>query len=481
MDQRHDPNEGTATLFDDSEFGQLDAVETATRIARGELTAGEAAEAAHERMLRINPALNAVATDMSDAAKAGAALPGSGPFSGVPTYIKGVDDIAGMVNDRGSRAFEANISAQTDEFVAAFLDLGFTNMGRSTASECALHVTTESTLYGPTRNPWNTGHSVGGSSGGAAALVASGIVPIAHASDGGGSIRIPASACGLVGLKVSRDRNFGPSLLNLLPVNAAVHGVLSRTVRDTAHAVAALEDGRPAHGLAPIGLVKATDPLRPLRIGFHCQALHETPVSDEVSDAVIATAAVCADLGHKVEEVRSAFRPELYDDFLLYWCFLAWIGMAEARRTLGNRYSDMLFEPFTLSLARRYEERTADALPAVIRLRAAAFFNAAYAGFDVILSPVSTIAPPPIGWLAPQSDPDIVLQRTIQNFCFTQMENITGDTAISLPLGLSRDGLPIGVQASSRSGGEALLLQLAYQFETAGLFRHPHERRASDF
>ena len=193
-------------VADGSELGRLDAVETALRVRRGEIRVREVIAAAIERARALEPALNAIPTETFDSALVAADAPVAGPFSGVPTFVKALDDDAGVANDYGSRAYHGHVARRTEPFVRELRALGLISLGRSAAPETGLSAVTESLAHGPTCNPWNTGHSPGGSSGGAGALVASRVVPIAMGSDAGGSIRIPASCCGLVGLKPSRAR-----------------------------------------------------------------------------------------------------------------------------------------------------------------------------------------------------------------------------------------------------------------------------------
>ncbi len=225
------------TIIDNSELGRLDAVATAARIHAGELSAHGVVSAAVDRAKALNPSLNAISTETFDSALSTAEVPPQGPFSGVPTLIKGIEDEKGVVNDYGSRAYLAHVANSTEPFVREFLSTGLVSIGRSATPEFGLNATTEPLAHGPTRNPWNPAHSTGGSSGGAAALVAARVVAIAHGSDAAASIRIPASHCGLVGLKPTRGRGFQPVATEKLPVPTLTYGVLTRSVRDTAHLV----------------------------------------------------------------------------------------------------------------------------------------------------------------------------------------------------------------------------------------------------
>lgn len=246
--------------FGDDALGDLDTVGVAAAIASGSISAREAAEAAISRAERVNPQLNAI--QLADFERALEASDGSagGVFAGVPTFVKDNTDVAGLPSDQGSLAVKARPAVANHAFTDQLLSTGLTVLGKSTMPEFGFNATIEYETLPPTRNPWNTGYSSGASSGGAAALVASGVVPIAHANDGGGSIRIPAAACGLVGLKPTRGRVVAAAEAATLPVDIISNGVVTRTVRDTAHFVAGTQRFRPAPGMKPLGLVEGPRP-----------------------------------------------------------------------------------------------------------------------------------------------------------------------------------------------------------------------------
>ncbi len=449
----------------------MDAVETAARIRAGELRADEVVAAAIERARALAPALNAVPTETYAAALTRAQDPPAGPFAGVPTFVKGIDDLAGVVNDHGSRAWTGRVATRTEPFVAAFLATGLVSLGMSAAPESGLTGTTEPLAHGPARNPWNLSHTPGGSSGGAGALVAARVVPLAHGSDGGGSIRIPAGFCGLVGLKPSRERRFAPTLGERLPVRLLTYGALTRSVRDTAHLVAALEEGIPSRRLPPVGRVEGPARRR-LRIGVFSDSPLGGPVDPEVRAAALAAGRTLADLGHAVEEIPCPFEAGLIEDFWLFWAFLGWGFRVLTRWTRRGGYDPGELEPWTHGLAARFWENLGKALPAVRRLRAAhRISERVFAQRDLVLCPTAATPAPEVGHLAPDVPFDTALERVRSTFCFTPIQNATGDPAISLPLGMSEGGLPIGVQLAARQGGEASLLALAYELEAAGAFR----------
>lgn len=282
------------------ELAAWDAVETAQRIARKEVTALEVVEAALARAADCE-GLNAIVTQTSVAARA-AAQTASGPLAGVPTYVKDLVPVEGVRIAWGSAATGELVATKSDPLVGVLQRCGLVSLGKSATPELGLTGTTEPLAFGACHNPWSPAHTPGGSSGGAAALVASGVVPIAQGSDGGGSIRIPASCCGLVGLKPTRGR-LDMTGSNLLIVNIAVNGVLTRTVRDTVAFWRAVEAQGVGKRLAPIGEPKPA-PEKRLRVLAFSDAPNGRPVHDEVKAAVAATVKLLRELGHEVREEK---------------------------------------------------------------------------------------------------------------------------------------------------------------------------------
>ena len=450
-----------------ADLAELDAVETAARIKSGDLGAVEAVEAAIARAERIDPKINAIVTKTFDRARENAAS-ARGPWAGVPTFVKDLDDVTGVATRFGSRAFPGYKGGEQTPLIDAFLGLGVVSLGKSATPEFGLSATTEPIATGDTRNPWNTDYSTGGSSGGAAALVASGVVPIAHASDGGGSIRIPASCCGNVGLKVSRGRY--PEARpedDIGPIPLTVHGVQTRTVRDTAAVAAALALPVETSGLHPLPLVTAPGKER-LRIAVMTTGLAGREPDPAVKQATLDAAALCEALGHEVEEAALPIGDSLSEDFTLYWAAFAHATVTFWEKTFHLPRNAVAFEPFTLGLARLFANEEARLPAAIERLQAAAPAMAAFhERYDVGLSPVVTAPPPRIGWLGGADDFETLMPRLIDYVQYTPLYNVTGAPAISLPLGMSPEALPIGAMFGAATGREDILLALAYELEEA--------------
>ncbi len=449
-----------------SDLAALDAVETAARIRSGDISAKEAVEAAIARAQALEPSINAIAFKRFERAREVAAL-ARGPWAGVPTFVKDLDDVTGEPSGFGSRAFPGYKGKEQTPLINAYLGLGVVSLGKSAPPEFGLTATTEPLSTGKTKNPWNTDYSTGGSSGGAAALVAAGVVPVAHGSDGGGSIRIPAACCGAVGLKVSKGRYPDAREDPVGPIGLSVHGVLTRTVRDTAAVIAAMEAPPASSGLAPVGLVTGPSGRR-LRIAMFTAGASGRPVDREVVAATEAAARLCEDLGHRVDSFAIPFDKDVEDAFLLYWAAIAnaivtiWEGVTKLKR------NGLAFEPLTLGLIEYFEARREKLPAAIARLEAArSEFEAMFSAADVLLSPVLAAPPAKLGWLDVGADFDEALERLMNYAQFTGLYNIVGAPAISLPLSMSEKGLPIGVMVGAKVGDEKTLLELSYELEQA--------------
>ena len=395
----------------------MDAVETAFRISQKDITASEATEAAIARAELINPKINGIVTKTYDEARKNAADPKAGPFGGVPTFVKDLNDVIGIATGNGSNAFKDHIARSQFPFVSEFERNGFISLGKSSTPEFGLTATTVPASSGVTRNPWNLNHSTGGSTGGASAFLAAGVVPLAHASDGGGSIRIPASCCGTVGLKVSNDRYPLARDESKIPVRISVQGCETRTVRDTAAFLAAME--LRVGPLPEVGMV--TEPARKrLKIGFFTATPTGVAVSTEVVVRTKEAAALCETLGHKVEEMVAPFNDEIADDFLLYWAAFASSAIERWEKAAGITATEAHFERFTFGLRDHFVANQEKMRPAILKLIGfAQVYRETIADYDLILSPVLTTPPPEIGYLDTSIDYETAIERLLGYAQFT--------------------------------------------------------------
>jgi amidase len=456
---------GAASGIDPWELSTWDAVETAERIRRREVSAPEVIDAALRRAADMR-SLNAIVTSTESLARAAAARTPNGPFFGVPTAIKDLAHVRGVRTASGTAASGTWIANRTSSVVRAFEELGFVSIGKSATPELGMTGTTEPIAFGPCRNPHAKEHSTGGSSGGAAALVASRVVPIAHGSDGGGSIRIPAACCGLVGLKPSRGR-LDMEGSNLLPVNIAVDGVLTRTVRDTVAFWTALERHEKPRGIAPIGHV-AKAPARRLKLAVFVDSPIETTVDPEVRAATERTAALCVELGHEVRPIPCPFGPQVVHDFLRLWTFVGFVQARAGRLLVHPRFERRKLEPFTHGFARDFVSKIPETFAAMRRLRGfAARYASIVAPYDALLGPTLGELPPKLGHLATDQDYATTIDRLFSFTPFTGLINAAGAPALSMPMGESASGLPIGVQLMGAHGAERVLLELASELELA--------------
>jgi amidase len=426
------------------------------------VSARELTEAAIDRIEATNPELNFLVTDCFEQALA--TEPGDGPFAGVPMLVKDLNETAGVRTTFSSRAFADYVPATDTAVVRRMKDAGFVILGKSNTPEFGSTCVTESALNGACRNPWNTARTPGGSSGGAAAAVAAGALPLAHGSDGGGSIRIPASCCGLFGIKPSRGR-VSPAPFVSGSLELSQSGPLSVTVRDAAaflDVIAGYEPGD-AHWAPPpqrpfLDEVGA-DPGR-LRIAFTAEPPIPYPVDEAVIGVARAAAEALAALGHEVvEETPPWVDEELLNKFAKLWQ----VGPA-----MYPVHDQELFEPLNRALAAAAQETSsvlfAQSVVALQRLarRILAFWN----DVDVLLTPGLAKLPVPIGWVLEPDDPWEQFRRGAEFTPFTPLVNVTGQPAAMVPFGVV-DGLPVGVQLIGRPADEATLFRLASQIERA--------------
>jgi amidase len=456
--------------YGDDVLAAHDGLALAALVRSGEVSRREVVEAAVRRAEEVDGALRAVELLDAERALASTARPRPGPFSGVPTFVKDNTDVAGLPTRHGSEAIPARPAKADAPFTRTLRDVGLVPLGKSRLPEFGFNATSEFMTEEPVRNPWHTDYSAGASSGGAAALVAAGVVPVAHANDGGGSIRIPAAACGLVGLKPTRGRFRPAPLERLMPVNIVGEGVVTRTVRDTAHFFAHAERAGGRRALPPVGLVEGPGARR-LRIGLVLDSVTGTRTDDETREAVLATASLLGELGHDVVEMQPPMGPQFADDFALYWGMLGYL-MSRLGPRLFPGLDVRRFDGLTVGLAAHYRARARATAGAVARLRRSkAEYARALVGVDAVLTPVLAHTTPRIGHLSPRQPFDELFPRLVDYVAFTPLNNATGSPAVSVPAGSTADGLPIGVQLMARHGDERTLLELAYELEAASPFR----------
>lgn len=457
--------------FGDDALGDLDAVALAEAIQSGRVDRAEVIEAAIARTEAVNPALNGLAYEAFDRARAEAsAPPKSGFFSGVPTFVKDNVDVAGMPTMQGTDAWDPRPAAADGAFAQMYLATGLNPLGKTQLSEFGFSAAAEHPRLGAVRNPWNTDHTAAASSSGSAAFVAAGVVPIAHANDGGGSIRIPAACNGLVGLKPSRGRLPLDNDFRQMPVRIVYNGVVTRSVRDTAAFYREAERIWPNPKLSAIGDV--TGPAkRRLKLAVVTKSIGRE-ATPEVRELTLKTAALLEELGHRVEYIENPPVPASFaDDFLLYWAFLSTALVRRGRRVFGPSFDRSRLDNLTLGLD-RYASRRLHRLPlAIARLaassrRSARFFRS----YDALLTPTLATETPRVGHLDPTADYQQIIDRLMEWVAFTPLQNATGDPAISLPLAQTANGLPQGMMFSAERGAEARLLELAYELEEARPF-----------
>jgi amidase len=473
------------SLADDTRW--LDATAQAELVRTGQATPMELLDAAIERIERLDPALNAVVIRWFDHAREVAAGPlPQGPFRGVPTLLKDLwAHYAGQTLSNGCQALKdaAPLSPTDTTLVARFKAAGFVIAGRTNSPEFGSLPTTEPTAWGPTRNPWNTEHSPGGSSGGSAAAVAAGMVPIAHASDGGGSIRIPASACGLVGLKPSQGRiTLGPYRDES---NLGVELCVSRSLRDTA----ALLDAVRGPGVGDTVIAPA--PTRPyteeltaaagrLRIGLLDHHPLGGPVHDECVLAVRNAATLLESLGHHVEPgfPASLANPDFAKRFMALWSTNMGTSFARIAEQLERTLVPGDVEP--VNWAQAEFARSVNGVDYALALADNVAFRRAtqqwwHDGWDLLLTP--TLAEPPTRIGEFENNPEHPMapsMRAGRFVPFTPAFNSSGQPAISLPLHWTADGLPVGVQLVAAYGREDVLFRVAAQLEAAQPWEHRH-------
>jgi amidase len=456
---------------DVGEYGRVDAVGLRDLIRRGAVSAAEVQAAARVALEIADAELNGLALPVFPAALAHAA---DGPLAGVPFLLKDSGPVAeGVPFSCGSRALTALRAARDSDLMTRVRAAGLVTVGLTTVPEMWLSYATESVKHGPTRNPWDPDRGVGGSSGGAAALVAAGAVPLAHGNDGAGSIRIPASCCGLVGLKPSRGRTPSAAGQGAAGFGLSVEFGLSRTVRDTAHYLDAVHGSSVGDRYTPPGPRRryaqelTANPGR-LRVAVHTRSWSGGGVDAEVADATLLAGRVLEQLGH----VGTEDGPVIEGDAVVQSLRAEAAAAAAPLLTAARPPDPARLEAMTRQVLAEVRQCTAVQLITALdaHQQIARSVGRFFTGYDLLLTPTLARLPAPHGTLDYDAEGQTVSDwfRTLLDYGpFTAVFNIAGQPAISLPLAQSRTGLPIGVQLVARYGREDLLLRVASQLEQA--------------
>ncbi|REH39006.1 amidase [Paraperlucidibaca baekdonensis] len=456
----------------DDALGLDDAVAMRVRLQRGEVSPLELTEAAIARAEQVNGQLNAIVLPTYETARLGAQRQHGGAFAGIPTFIKDNTDLQGLPTRHGSLAVGSIPAKHTSAFAEHYLSTGLNVLGKSSLPEFGFNASTEFMSRPATVNPWHTAYSAGASSGGSAALVAAGVVPIAHANDGGGSIRIPAAACGLIGLKPTRGRFIDGESAAALPVNIIGEGVVTRSVRDTAEFFYAMEQHYRGKKMRPVGQVSGPDDKRQ-RIGLVLDSITGQATDAATRETVEATARLLESLGHRVDVIELPIRDSFADDFSQYWGLLSFLLSTFGTKLMGPDFDKSLTDNLSKGLAQFYREhiwRTPMMLWGMKRV--AADYAKIFRGCDVVLSPVLAHTTPKLGHLSPTQSFESLFERLRDYVSFTPLNNAAGTPALSMPMGRTPEGLPIAVQLSGARGEERRLLALAFELEAAQPFHH---------
>lgn len=483
-----------------AEYAALDAVSMANLIERKEMSREEFIELAFERLEKVNAKINAITHTRKEKALEEAMEEQMSAFKGVPIVLK---DAGQTIKDEpstsGARLLQNNTASHTSNFVKGLYDAGFISIGRATSPEFGIKNITEPKLYGPTRNPWNTDYSPGGSSGGSAALVAAGVVPVAGASDGGGSIRIPASFTGLVGLKPTRGRTpVGPGT-GRLGHGAAIEFVLAKTVRDVARSLDELQTFQPEAAFQ-VPLYESSyeqvmkDPYKePLRIGFTATSPVGMRVSEDAKEAVYKTVKLLESFGFVVEEVEHQVDGvRLMEEYYLVNSgkIVSLIRLLEKQLKREITADDIEIETWLLYKA-GLNVSAADFSDSI------AFWDIAaekmvrfHEKYDFFITPTTAFPAPEVGHFTHSEEKEQFLREEIERLegkaqldliydmfepsleytPYTQLANLTGQPAISVPLHITKNGLPLGVQIMARKGEEHQLIRLAHILEQSPIW-----------
>lgn len=460
-----------------AEYDKYDGLGLAELIAAKQITPSELLTAVRQRVELLNPKLNALCHLFFDKAEAQIKdNPSTGPFGGVPFVLKDLGAyLTGTITSAGSRIWKNNVATFDSTLVSRYKQAGLIIFGKTNSPELGLTVTTESAVFGQTRNPWNLERTTGGSSGGSAALVAGRILPMAHGSDGGGSIRIPASCCGIFGLKPTRSRvPLGPSSFENWN-GCSHHHALTISVRDSAallDTTVGQELGSPFFSPKPVRpfLDEIGNDPGSLRIALITAAPTGVPVDPECQRAALNAAKLCETLGHKIDEATLPINNEVLRGafFTVLQVSLA-RTLDDAATILGRPVNQQDVETATWAMS-----QAASGISSVAYSRAIATLHQIgltmarfLQNYDVILSPTLSKPPVPLGVVSLSQDPAVFGKNITEFMHSTSLYNVTGQPSMSVPLHWTPDGLPVGVMFSGRFGEDALLLRLAAQLEKA--------------
>ncbi|MEI2712039.1 MAG: amidase [Nocardioides sp.] len=452
--------------YADDALADHDATGLVEMLHRGQVSSAELVEAALARTERVDADLGAVAYLDADRARREARSPNPGYFSGVPTFIKDNCDVEGQPTQQGTDAYVAKPARRDGDLARLVHATGAITLGKTRLSEFGFNGAVDHPRLGPVRTPWHPGHYAGASSAGSAALVAAGAVPFAHANDGGGSIRIPASVNGLVGLKTTRDRIPQDAMFGEMPVRICSDGVLTRSVRDTAAFLREAERIYRNPKLPRIGDVSGPSRRR-LRIGFTSDGIGRS-ATGEVRDLTTETAAMLESLGHRVEEIAPPVPDGFVEDFLIYWSMLALVLRRTGKVRFGRTFDASKLDNLTHGLA-HFCARRLHRLPKAVASLARSGRHTAplWRSYDLVLTPTLATSTPALGHLDPMADYDQVMGRLLDWVAFTPLANATGEPSLSLPLATTASGLPQGMMFGAPKGRERVLLELAYELEEA--------------
>lgn len=441
-------------------FFELDGHQQADRVRRGDVPTDFPLRSAEQRIKALNPKLNAVChLDMERAIDRLKQIDPESPMAFVPYLLKASFEYPGLPHTSGSRSRCEMIGSERSAMAEQFDASGLVLCGSTTMPEFGLIGTGEALLYGPTRNPWDTLRTAGGSSSGSAVAVATGMVPFATGSDGGGSIRIPAAHCGVIGFKPSRGWNLRARPPALIDDLLTSDGLLARSMRDAIWSAQYLRKQPPANASR----------VQPLRIAINLLGLDGLPPDRSIADAILDTADLCQELGYDLSDVKLPLNYEkLSKAFSILWAYGAGevVDMYQARLS-GTPEAHL--EPWTLGLAAMRKDITPAELAnafstiAEIELNMASF----WVEWDLVLSPVTATLPPPIGILAPDREFKALWSDHFRHVNYTQLQNMAGYPGISLPLYQTAQGLPIGSMFWGPAGSDDLLLSIGATLEAA--------------